>query len=107
LLPAPNLRLAPKASKARRGHKGKKVSKALRDRKALKASKGFRGHRGRKERTENKVLQGRRGLTVGRANKALLVRPVRQLQRACMLSGRINVMASATSSVTRARQLLL
>jgi hypothetical protein len=34
LLPAPNLRLAPRASKALRGHKGKKVSKALRDRKA-------------------------------------------------------------------------
>jgi hypothetical protein len=107
LLPAPNLHLAPKASKARRGPKVLRASKAHRDRKALKASKGFRGRRDRRAQRESKARQGRRGFRVRKANKALLARPVRQHQPACMLSGRISVMASATSFVTRARLLLL
>jgi hypothetical protein len=88
----------PQGAKGEQGFRGRKVRRARRESKALQ---------GRRARRESKALQGRRGLTVRKANKALLARPVRQHQPACMLSGRTSVMASATSSVTRARQSLL
>jgi hypothetical protein len=113
LLPAPNLRLAPKASKALRGHKGKKVSKAHRDRKALKASKGFRGRKGRKERTENKVLPGHKDRKVRKAKRASRVQLVKlaqqvlPAQQACMWSGRITARTTpAHLPAARARRLL-
>jgi hypothetical protein len=91
LRPAPNLRRAPKASKALRARRVLRASKARPGRKPLRASKAHRGRKalkanrvrlGRKPLTASKVRLGRKALKANRGFRGRRDRKVRRETKA-------------------------
>ena len=133
MLPALNLRRAPKANKALQGRKVLRASKARPDRKALTAIKGFRGRKVSaskdrpdrpdcKARREKRAFQdrrlsakkarpdrkGRRAKQVPQGQPVKLAQQVLPPQQPCMRSGRITVRTTtAHLSAARVRRLFL